>query len=238
MPIAFDTFAKLACAPLLVAQGLYVRHKALILPEPSGSRQGTAGTGPSLRLLITGDSSGAGVGASSQEQALSGRLVANLAKDHQVTWQLEAQTGATTAATLERLHALPSAQFDVAVVALGVNDVTRGVALKRWSSDQQRLHQLLEQKFGVRQILASGLPPMGRFPLLPQPLRCLLGMTASRFDARLAQICAANPIATHMAFDLPFLPEYIANDGFHPSEVAYPIWAEHLSTKIRQHYVL
>jgi lysophospholipase L1-like esterase len=234
MPIAADTLAKLSLAPLLIAQALYVRQKALNLPEPPGPRQGHTGTGRALRLLITGDSSGAGVGATAQARALSGCLVDALASDHQVTWQLEARTGDTTRATLARLPALPAAPFDVAVLALGVNDVTKAAPLPRWSADQRKLHQLLRQKFGVRHILASGIPPIGQFPLLPQPLRGLLGRTADRFDAELARLAHNDPSLHHLPFDLPFRPEYIARDGFHPSEMAYPIWAARLAAEIRR----
>ena len=40
--------------PVLVAQALQVRRKALRLPEASGPRDGVAGDGPVLRLLIAG----------------------------------------------------------------------------------------------------------------------------------------------------------------------------------------
>jgi hypothetical protein len=62
----------LALGPLLLAQGLYVRRKTPLLPEPPGARSGFAGTGRLLRVLILGDSAAAGVGAASQLSALSG----------------------------------------------------------------------------------------------------------------------------------------------------------------------
>lgn len=234
MPIAADTAAKLTLAPLLIAQALYVRQKALILPEPPGARQGVLGQGETLRLLIAGDSSGAGVGAGSQARALSGCLSRDLAADHRVSWHLEAATGATTRATLRQLQQLPEAQFDVAVLALGVNDVTKGARLSGWLADQQALYHLLQDRFAVRHIFVSGLPPMGQFPLLPNPLRAILGQTATRFDAALAALCAGREDVTHLPFDLPFRPEYIATDGFHPSEVAYPIWAARIAAEVRQ----
>ena len=186
MPLAPDTLAKIALAPLLAAQALGVRRRALRLPEPPGPRAGIAGSGPELRLLIAGDSSAAGVGAASQGTALAGRLVAALAASHRVQWRLIARSGATTADTLARLAATPPERFDVAVLALGVNDVTRLVPLGRWLDRQARLRALLADRFGVGRVLVSGLPPMGAFPALPAPLRQVLGMTARRYDAALA----------------------------------------------------
>ncbi|ETX12905.1 hypothetical protein OCH239_15315 [Roseivivax halodurans JCM 10272] len=62
-------------APILAVQGRIVRRGAVRLREPDGPRAGRTGAGPSLRLLIAGDSSAAGVGADTQAEALSGRLV-------------------------------------------------------------------------------------------------------------------------------------------------------------------
>ena len=223
--MATDTIAKIALAPVLLMQALQVRRRALILPEPSGPRRGKLGQGPALRLLILGDSSAAGVGASHQSLALSGQLAQILGQKCALDWQLEAETGATSASALARLETLPQQRFDAAIVALGVNDVTRAVPLARFLARRRAIHGLLRSRFGVTTIIASGLPPMGHFPLLPQPLRWTLGRTARRFDDALATLCAADPGSCHLPLDLPFEPQFVAADGFHPSEVAYAKWA-------------
>jgi len=230
--IPSDVLARLPLAPLLVAQALWVRRKALKLPEPPGARAGTTGNGPPLRLLITGDSSAAGVGAPSQTQALCGQLVARLATRHTVTWRLVAKTGATTSSTLRTLAAQPPDRFDLAVVALGVNDVTRATSRRQWVARQTALLDLLVDRFGVTRILVSGLPPMGRFPLLPHPLRWVLSRHADRLDTALADLTARHAVAGHVPAEFPGDPAYVAKDGFHPSPVAYAEWASVLAERI------
>lgn len=227
-----DMMARLPLAPVLIAQAVAVRRRALILPEPPGPRAGSSGSGPSLRLLIAGDSSAAGVGAPTQEAALSGRLAARLDRRFRVTWRLEAETGATTTVALDRLQRLAPEPFDVAIVALGVNDVTRSVPLRLWLARQRALNALLVRRFGVRLIVASGLPPMGRFPLLPQPLRWVLGCRAMRFDSALAELLAPRAEARHVPMDIPFDPRFVAEDGYHPSPAAYAEWAGLLADPI------
>ena len=227
-----DTAAKIAFAPLLLAQGLAVRRRALVLPEAAGPRDGEAGAGPPLRLLIVGDSSAAGVGAAHQDEALAGRLVARLAAHHQVSWRLIARTGATTASTLARLGETPGAPYDLAVLALGVNDLTHAVPLGRWRAQQAALRARLAERFGVRRIYASGLPPMGAFPALPQPLRWVMGQSARRYDAALARDLAGLPGARHLAFALALTPGLMAADGFHPGPAGYALWAEALAEAI------
>ncbi len=227
-----DTAAKIALAPVLAAQALWVRRHALILPEPPGPRTGETGSGPPLRLLIVGDSSAAGVGAPTQQAALAGQLVASLAEKYRVRWRLVARTGATTQGTLTRMAREPAEPFDVAVTALGVNDVTRLVALHRWLDHQARLRAQLGARFGVAHVLASGLPPMGAFPALPQPLRWVLGRTAQRFDTALARASAGVPGWRHIAFTVALTPDLMAEDGFHPGPAGYALWAQIMAAEI------
>lgn len=224
--------ARLALAPLLLAQGAVVRARALRLAEPTGPRAGTAGSGPPLRLLIAGDSSAAGVGCTHQDDALAGQLVARLAARHRLAWRLEAATGATTADTIARLSALPPEPFDVAVIALGVNDTARMVPRRQWQARILALHRLLQTRFGTTRTLWSGVPPMGRFPLLPQPLRATLGALAARNDAALARLAAATPGLEHLALDLPLTPDLMATDGYHPNAAACALWADRIAARL------
>ena len=230
MRYALLTFA---LAPALIPQGLWARWRTLRLPEPPGPRAGTSGHGPRLRLLIAGDSAAAGVGAPHQRQALSGQLVRRLSRELRVEWQLEARTGATTAATLDHFSELEATSFDVALLSLGVNDVTGGVSINRWQRKQQALWQLLRNKFGVRQIIVRGLPPVHGFPALPQPLRWHLGSRATQFHRVLQRIAEQEPDCDFL--DLRFIRDIklMANDGFHPGPGVYRIWADNAAKLIR-----
>lgn len=230
--IPVDVLARAPLLPLLLGQALAVRRKAQVLPEPTGARSGVSGGGPPLRLLIVGDSSAAGVGVSSQPQALSGQLVNALSPHFQVSWQLEAKTGATTRSTLTALSGLEPARFDVAILALGVNDVTRMTTQTQWLTRQKALFDLLRGRFGVGRIIASGVPPMGAFPLLPEPLRWVLGCQAARFDTALAGLAAQSRDLRHIPFDFPPHPDIFASDGFHPSARSYTSWANVLAGQI------
>ena len=233
--LAWDQIARLGLAPILIAQGLYVRSRAQQLPEPVGARSGGTGRGPRLRLLIMGDSSAAGVGTDHQEQALSGQLINRLCMTHTVDWRVEATTGHTTLDTLDRLEALPKCQFDVVVTALGVNDVTHGTSRLKFINRQEQMVSLLKMKFSTRLILMSGVPPMQQFPALPQPLAWVLGQQAARLDQALANVAGRHaPLARHLPFDLPPDPALSATDGYHPNAAAYALWADRLADEITQ----
>ena len=175
--------ATIILGPLLLIQGMWVRKTIPALPEAAGPRSGVAGTGEKLRLLVLGDSAAAGVGVAHQDHALAGLLVGILSERYCVQWRLEAVSGATTAATLERIAGMESEDYDVAVTSLGVNDVIVNGGLTAWRQRQRRLREVLRESFGINRLIITGLPPMANFPALPQPLRWYLGRRARQFDA-------------------------------------------------------
>ena len=227
-----DLSARILLLPVLATQAIQVRRRALRLPEPIGPRHGRLGSGPPISVLILGDSSAAGVGASHQHDALAGQLTQHLAQSFDVRWRLQARTGATTASTLADLAHAETEPFDVIITVLGVNDVTRLLPSAVWLRRQRRLIERLRHLHGPRRIYMSGVPPMGAFPLLPHPLRWTLGRQAKLFDRGLAAMTEALPDVTHVPFDLPMDPSLMAHDGFHPSVNLYRIWGDRKASRI------
>ena len=234
MPQGFDIFARIVLLPLLLVQGLIVRARALALPEAAGPRHGSLGHGPKLRVLMVGDSSAAGVGADTQDNALIGHVTRNLAATHRVDWTLFAKTGATTASTLDRLRQLPLADFDVAIVVLGVNDATRFVGLSKWLGLQQTLTRRLRSEFGAQHVFVSALPPLSQFPLLPHPLAWVLGRHATRLDNAQKSRCAGDPALHYVPMELDLDTSAMAPDGFHPGPAVYAAWGAGMAEFIRR----
>ncbi|MEQ6248785.1 SGNH/GDSL hydrolase family protein [Sulfitobacter sp. HNIBRBA3233] len=225
------TFAALL-SPVLIWQAVGLRRRALKLPEAIGPRHGTSGTGMPLRLLIVGDSSAAGVGASHQSEALAGQLALALSDRHHVQWTLIARTGITTNGMLRALDAYALPPSDIAVIVLGVNDVTHGAPLRRWLKDHEALRGQLRDRAGVRRTYVAQVPPLGAFPLLPAPLRTVLGRRADRFDAALRLMLDRTPDATYIALPETLDPADMASDGFHPGPAIYATWAKDLARRI------
>lgn len=233
--------AKLALFPLLLAQGLHVRRKALELPEADGPRDGVLAPVAErlrdetpLRLLVVGDSSAAGVGVAHQRDALAMQLAATLADELgcRVHWQLVARTGNTALELLAQLRETALAPADILVSAVGVNDVVRQVPPSRTIEQLLALHQHAQDLAGVRYWLHCGLPPMHQFPLLPSPLRWLLGSQAELLNQQLLAL-----LGDQRDRALRRLPAALrcdeanglmAEDGFHPGPRGYALWGESL----------
>jgi len=235
--------AKIALAPLLLWQGAKVRRVALRLPEATGARSGLAGAGElKLSLLIVGDSSAAGVGAVTQDEALAGRLSEALASrlGGRIHWQLVAKTGHLSADALAHLHAVELQAADVLVTALGVNDVVGQVPARRWLQTLAHIDQLARERAGVRYTLHSAVPPMHAFPLLPQPLRWLMGAHASALNRALGRVLMQEPARGMQAFPAHLhgreAARLMARDGFHPGPAGYALWADTLAERIAKDF--
>jgi lysophospholipase L1-like esterase len=226
-------FASIALLPILIAQGLHVRRRTPRLHEPSGAKAGVAGSGPRLRLLIAGDSSAAGVGVASQQEALSGQLVCGLSSTFELSWKLVARTGHTVKDVLGDLQEVVPEPFDVALICVGVNDVTGHTRPRNWIARHSALIELLGSRFGVAHVIYSSLPPMHVFPALPQPLRWYLGTRAALLDRMLAALLQGDARCELLRMDFP-LQGYMATDGFHPGAAAYRMWSQVAAASIRR----
>ncbi len=213
-------------APWLIRQGRRVRRETPRLAEPAGAPQGQTGSGQPLRLFITGDSAAAGVGVEQADEAFTGQLLHCLEDSFSVQWQRLAQSGLSCAELLVWLHLQKPQTFDVVVVSIGVNDVTGNTGSGRWQRNLAALCRLLEQGYGARHIILTAVPPMDKFPALPQPLRWFLGGKARQLNQIMALVAKQNPVVRQLQFDMPFAPEYMAADGFHPSAGACRLWAQ------------
>lgn len=223
----------LALAPLLLAQGLLVRRRTPRLPDAAGPPEGLAdGPGPALRLLVVGESTVAGVGAATCAEALAGQFAAALAArlGRAVAWRAAGQSGATAAELRGRIvPGLPAEPADLALVALGVNDTLRFHGPRRWAADLADLVAALRARVGPAPLALAAVPPMGRFPALPQPLRATLGARARLLDLAAADLAATLPDVAHLPISIPVTPELFCADGFHPGPAGYRRWGELLA---------
>lgn len=225
-------FGLILLGPLLWMQGKYVRLVTPRLPEPPGAREGVVGHGPQLRILIAGDSAAAGVGASSQDEALCGQLVGYLRPYRTVQWRLVAVNGLDSAGLVQLLEETPIERIDVVVLSIGVNDVTSLRSPSQWLQWQNQLATVIQTRFKPRLLIHSAIPPMHCFTALPQPLRWFMGTWAIEMNRRLEATLSGN---TGRILHWPFqeaASEGLAADGFHPGPIGYAAWAERLSRVI------
>lgn len=230
-----DVATRLALGPLLVAQAERLRRTAVELPEPRGPRRGVAGTGASvLRLLVVGDSSAAGVGARTQREALALPLAERLSRrlGGAVRWQLVAESGLTSEGVLQKLIREQPRRADVAVVIVGVNDITKDVPFAFAMRQRTHLLHWLQVHAGAHCVVFPALPEMELFPAVPRPLAFYAGQAARRNNRMQARWAAQHRGALHLPMDGVARADLFSEDGFHPAPPLYARVAERLADTI------
>lgn len=219
-------------APLLLVQGIWIRRRAIRLPEAAGPR--SSGDSNDL-ILVLGDSVVAGVGVERTGDALPAALGAAISArtGKPINWRAIGTNGHRLQDVLDNLGQIQQleAKPKLIVVNIGVNDVSHLTSLTGWQLQLTTLVSRVKQEIGVPLVLL-GLPPMHAFPLLPQPLRFALGVRAKMLDNSLEKISGLLPDVYFLRADLPLEPEYMAVDGYHPSAAGVAKWAQALAEQL------
>jgi len=175
-------------------------------------------------LLAIGDSIIAGVGADTVADALPGQVAEELARllDCEIFWSAYGFIGATSSTVRQDLlPRLPSQPFDAIVLSVGVNDVTSLRTIRQWSEDLGCLLSELRAHYPDAVIALVGIPPMATFPLLPQPLRSVMGIRAKTLDDAAKAEASKRDKVLHVPIDIEPGPVTFSADGFHPSTASY-----------------
>ena len=220
----------LCCLLLLfiaLYQGIHLKRNALRLPEAIGKRLQT--TGSDYSILHVGESPVAGVGVEEIQQGLTHQIIDTLTQDQEVAfdWEILAKNGARVfdSLTFEATIKEP----DILIISFGVNDTTK---LTRGGIFSQTMKACVHRfASGNTQVFMTSIPKINRFPLLPAPLSWLLGIKAFLLDRELQKLCQQEGwIYIHSETG----PEdsLMAEDGYHPNESGYRVWAGIIANKI------
>lgn len=213
-------------APVLVAQARRLRRDTPRLPDAAQPWQGTVDGPDPIRLLVLGDSTAAGVGADTQDDALPGNLARELAQrtGRGVAWRAVGRNGATTRDIVtDYLDDATGADYDIAFLTVGANDA---LGLRpRWAFGRDLRTIIARLRAVSPLVLMSSLPAFSRFELLPNPLRWNLYLHSQSLEDEARAIVAGTEGAHISPPPPPYTEGFFATDLFHPSASGYRDWA-------------
>ena len=219
----------LPVSPLLFLQGQYTRRKIGLLPEAAGNKTGVVGEGDDgARLFVIGESTVAGLGASSHDKALAGTFARCLSAriERPVRWTVVGRNGVTAKRTIdELLPQMPDEQFDYILVGLGGNDVMKLSSPRKWRRDMTRLLGLLKEKNPDATIFITNCPMIKYSPALPHPIKFLLWELSKLHDKNIKEFTADLDRVFYYHQPAEFTVDGFFADGIHPSEQGYADWS-------------
>lgn len=182
---------------------------------------------PALKLLIVGDSTAVGTGASAPQASVAGLLAQRFPR---LQIDNRAQDGATFAGLLAQLDG--DDRYDLVLVMAGGNDVVRLRDLAAVRLDVEKVLQRARQRAGRVVLMTAG--NVGNAPLFLPPVSGLMTWRARRLQDIATDLAARGEALRVNLFreaaDDPFVlrPELNAADGLHPSDAGYRVWFDEL----------
>ena len=185
---------------------------------------------PFKRLLIVGDSTAVGTGASGPlasvpgllAQAFPRLLIDNRSQDGATFADLQAQLGGDD-------------QFDMVLVMAGGNDVIGLGGMEAVHSDVERITKRARQRAGVVILMPAG--NVGNAPFFMAPVSWLMTWRSRRLHALVRDAASrSNALYVNLFHERAVDPFVLhrqlnAADGLHPSDAGYQVWFGELMTQ-------
>ena len=216
--------------PVLFVQAKRLRRDTPLLPDAAQPWTGDVSGDDPQTLLVLGDSTAAGVGAPTQDEALPGNLARGLSvrTGRGIRWRALGENGATARDLVERyLDDATEMSYDFVFVTIGANDALGIRSRRAFTKDMRTILERLRAASPDAMILVSSLPAFTRFELLPNPLRWNLYLHSMSLEDAARSVVAGMP-GIHMSPPPPpYTEDFFASDLFHPSASGYRDWARY-----------
>lgn len=251
----FGTLVSLPLLPLMYYQGKQIRKKVPELPEAKGiegqaySDKAKANT---LKILSIGESTIAGIGVQTHEEAFTGSFARELSQlyDMNVKWKVYARSGYTARKVEKKIvPKIIENQADLIVIGLGGNDAFTLNRPSQWKADIRLLLQSLQLKFPKAVIVFCNMPPIKEFPAFTPLIKFTVGNLVEILGNELQKVVKDFQKVYYFneritleiwmsRFQLNMEKESFFSDGVHPSKLTYQTWGKDVANKVFDHNII
>lgn len=183
------------------------------------------------RILVAGDSTAVGLGASNLSLTTAGRL-GQVYPDADLTNLSE--NGLKIAGLTEKLQALPEKSFGLALIQIGANDVIRFVPLEEVRQNLRKMLASVTTRAGRVVLLTSG--NIGLAPIFKWPLSQIYTKRTREVRTIFMEEAGAHPSVSFVdlfkeaEYDTlrTDISRYYASDLLHLSNDGYGVWFEEI----------
>jgi lysophospholipase L1-like esterase len=218
-----------ALGAVLLPQGLRTRKAIPRLPDAALPWNGEVAGADPISILVLGDSTAAGVGAETQDDALPGNLARTLATawERGATWRAVGENGATTRDIVQRhLADATSRSYDIVFVTIGANDALGLRSRRAFRRDFRTILRRLRSVSPKALIMVACFPGFAQFSALPNPLRWVLALHAQNLESAARSFVRGEPGALMSPPAPKYTDGFFASDRFHPSAKGYREWVD------------
>jgi len=230
--------------PVLYFQGKKLRKEVPELPEAQGIEGFVSKReGATLKVLAIGESTMAGVGAKTHEEAFIGTLAKELAQKLNVNihWKVYAKSGYTLKRVTHKiLPQVEETNADLIVVGMGANNAFKLSSTSKWTKDVAELIKTIRVQFPKTPIAFINMPPIKDFPVFTSTMKFVMGNLVNLFGNELEKEVKNHDAVFFNSEKLSFDnwterfgykkdPALFFSDGVHPTVLTYQMWARDFS---------
>jgi lysophospholipase L1-like esterase len=210
--------------PYLVYQAKKVRKSSPKLPSQSSLL--TLGQGEK-HVLLLGESTVAGVGASAAAHTLAGNFARMLGDSYQIETIGKKGLRVKDAFSLYQLQKKSRTTTSEGVILfLGANDCFLLTSPQEFKQELRSLIQQIQVETDANWIYLAAIPPVHLFPAFSEQMRAFLSKQRAYLQREMEDIAANDPKVIYHAIPMDLQPEFFSADGVHPSDLGYQKIAE------------
>lgn len=222
----FELILLLPFFPLFYFKGKKLRETIIKL-KPQSEYLELGHDKNAKNILIIGESTAAGVGASTQDKTFGAQVFHQSNQEYNVH---NLGKNGLKAGKLRRLlvHAKPEipSKFEFAIILIGANDCFKFTPPGRFKNQLLEFIKLLQNEKSVKRIIIPSIAPVQHFPSIPGPMRFFLGLHRSILTRELKSLGKKIPALDFNNFKIEMTSDLLASDGIHPSDNGYALLAK------------
>ena len=217
--------------PFLVYQAKKVRKSSPKLPAQSPLL--TLGQGEK-HVLLLGESTVAGVGASSASTTLAGNFSRIFGDSYQIETIGKKGLRVKEAFSLYlKQKNSESKKSEGVILFLGANDCFLLTSPQVFKIELDSLIQQIQVATGAEWIYLAAIPPVHLFPAFSEQMRSFLYRQRNYLLHEMEAIAARKPQVIFHQIPMNLQPEFFSADGVHPSDLGYQKIAELAIEKLK-----
>ncbi len=210
--------------PFLIYQAKKIRKSSPKLPAQSPLL--TLGQGEK-HVVLLGESTVAGVGASSASTTLAGNFSRIFGNSYQIEAIGKKGLRVKEAFSLYLKHKNSERKKSEGVLLfLGANDCFLLTSPQEFKKELESLIQQIQVATGAEWIYLAAIPPVHLFPAFSEQMRSFLYRQRNYLLLEMEAIAARKPQVIFHQIPMDLQPEFFSADGVHPSDLGYQKIAE------------
>lgn len=221
----FEIIILAPCYPFLIHAGKKLR-KNIIRLTPRSEFIKFVTDKNYVNLLIIGESTAAGVGASHTNTTFSAQLAASLVTENIYNIGKNGLKASGLKARFEKYKNTIPESFDFCIILIGANDCFQFTPPSKFTKELEQFIREFIKSSSCKNIIIPLIPPVHQFPAIPRIIRFFLGFHRKVLGLEVKQIAFRLPQVTFIDQNEYYEAAFFAEDGIHPSDLGYKRMSE------------